>query len=61
MMHEISEYTPFVGLKVGEKNELFYCRPNIDVKQANCVKIKLKFENSKGFDFYFSFYFFKMF
>ena len=61
MMQEISEYAPLVGLKLGEKNELFYCSPKYDVKQANCDKIKLKFENSKGFNFYFSFYFFKMF
>jgi hypothetical protein len=60
MMQEISEYTPIVGLKIGEKNELLYCWANIDVKQANFDKIKPKIENSKGFNISSSISFFKI-
>ncbi len=50
MVQEISKYTPLVGLKLGEKNELLYCWANIDINEANFDQIIPKIEKPKGFD-----------
>jgi hypothetical protein len=49
MVQEISGYDPLVGPKLGEKRT-FVLLSNYDFKQAKFDEIKLKFENSKGFN-----------